>query len=197
MIGLIILAIISIIVLYFIANKIQQRGLEQTIQTMNQGVFYSLQQQLKSYPETQWPTIIKQLHPQYGNEVIVLPLSAITLPKNQMQQLLKGKLVVTAGNSIFYFGYGTQDTFSYQRIGTSDYVLRLQEIPISLIAHYVSAWMAHLISLDLKTTPKDEWQNKINQLQKVYNVPLSLVSSSDLTVVERVRTALKTNDFFL
>ena len=57
MIGFIMLGLVSIAVLYFIAAKMSEREFEDTIKTMNQGVFNSLQEQLKPYPSNQWPEL--------------------------------------------------------------------------------------------------------------------------------------------
>lgn len=179
MIGLIILGLVSIAVLYFIAAKMSEREFEETIKTMNQGVFNSVQEQLKPYPPNQWPNLLQQLKPPAGNTAAIVPLSNLHLSRTKMQQLRAGKFIVAKEKDQFYFGYGVSEPISYQRINQSDYVLMMREIPITWLAHRVSAWMTHLMVLELQQTPQEAWPEKLKQLQKIYDIPLSVMTSSD------------------
>ena len=177
-IGFIILGLVSIAVLYVISSKMSEHEFEDTLKTMNQGVFYSLQEQLKAYPSNQ-PGVIQQLKPPAGNEAAVVPLDALHFSKVKMRQLHAGKFVVVKEKDQFYFGYGVSEPISYQRIGQSNYVLMMREIPITWVAQRVSAWMTHLIVLELQKTPRGVWPEKLKQLQKIYGIPLSVITSSD------------------
>ncbi len=179
MIGFIILGLVSIAILYFISGKMTERGFENTIKAMNQGVFYSLQEQLKPYPSNQWPSIIQQLKPPPGNVAVIVPLADLHFAKAKMQQLYAGKFIVVKEKDQFYFGYGVSEPISYQRINQSEYALMMREIPITWIAHRVSAWMTHLIVLELQHTAHQAWPDQLKQLQKIYGIPLSVITSLD------------------
>lgn len=179
MIGFILLGLVSIAVLYVISQKMFEREFSETLKTMNQGVFYSLQEQLKRYPPDQWPSIMQQLKPADGNAVAIIPLSALHFSGKQMQQLRSGKFIVVKEKDQFYFGYGVSEPISYQRINQSEYVLMMREIPITWIARRVSVWMTHLVILTLQRTPAEAWPDKVRELQKIYGVPLSLMQTDD------------------
>jgi two-component system, OmpR family, sensor histidine kinase RstB len=181
MIGFIILGLVSIVILYVISAKMSESGFEDTIKTMNQGVFYSLQEQLKPYPPNQWSTLIQQLKPPAGNEAAIVPLSNLHFSNAKMRQLRAGKFVVVKEKDQFYFGYGVSEPISYQRINQSDYVLMMREIPITWIAHRISAWMTHLMVLELRQSPQEAWPEKLGQLQKIYGIPLAIIISSDMS----------------
>ena len=108
-----------------------------------------------------------------------MPLSDLHLSKAKMQQLRAGKFIVAKEKDQFYFGYGVSEPISYQRINQSDYVLMMREIPITWLAHRVSAWMTHLIVLELQKTPRESWPEKLRQLQKIYGIPLAIITSYD------------------
>ncbi len=55
----------------------------------------------------------------------------------------------------------------------------MREIPIIWVAHRISAWMTHLIVLTLQQTPREAWGDKIQQLQKIYSIPLSIIYSDE------------------
>lgn len=179
MIGFILLGLVSIAILYVISAKMSEHGFADTIKTMNQGVFYSLQARLKPYPPNQWSGIIQQLKPPAGNEAAVVPLSHLHFSKSKMRQLRAGEFMVVKEKDQFYFGYGVSEPISYQRIEQSDYVLMMREIPITWVARRVSAWMTHLMVLELQKSPHEVWPEKLRQLQKIYGIPLSIIASSD------------------
>ncbi|HVV69764.1 MAG TPA: ATP-binding protein [Gammaproteobacteria bacterium] len=187
--SLCILAIIAGAGIYWIYQSIQERGSEQVMQQMYRGGFYSLQQQLMHYPEASWPTIIKQLQPEYGTAASILPLSDISLSDTQKQRLLAGEFVLQRGGVHAFFGYEIQDLFLYQRIGLSHYALRMQDVPIQVVARPASAWMTQLIILELSQTPRKKWPEKLQQLQANYGLPLAIIPAN--TVSPSVYSALQ------
>ena len=197
MIGFIILGLISIAILYIISQKMFERGLEETMKTMNRGVFYSLQEQFKQYPPSQWPSILQELQPPSGNEAAIISITSLHVPNDKMQQLRAGKFIVIKDKDRFYFGYSVSEPLAYQRIGNSEYVLMMREIPLAWIAHRVSAWMTHLITLELQHTSRKAWPDKIQQLQKIYDIPLAITDISDTSLPNSVTESLSSTDFVL
>lgn len=196
MIGFIILGLVAISSLYLIASQMWQSSLEQTIKTANLGVFQMLEAKLLKYPQAKWPAIVQQLHPTEGGGASVLPLTEINLPKDKMQQLLRGKFVINMGETVYYFGYGISETLTYQRIGKSDYALKMDGIPAQWLAQHVSAWMMHLIVLELQQTPRAIWPKKIQQLSSIYHLPLALIAFSDQSV-QAIKKSLANNVLIL
>ncbi len=176
--SLCVLGIIAGAGIYWIYQAIQEHGSEQVMEQMYRGGFYSLQQQLKQYPEAMWPTVIKQLQPAYGTAASILPLSNISLSDKQKQRLLAGKFILVRGGSQAFFGYEIQDLFLYQRIGLSHYALRMQDVPIQVVARPASAWMTHLITLELSQTQRTRWPEKLQQLQTSYELPLAIIPAN-------------------
>ncbi len=175
LLSLCILGIIAGAGIYWLYQTMQERGSEQVMQQMYRGGFYSLQQQLLRYPEAMWPTIIKKLQPRYGTAASILPLSDISLSDKKKQRLLSGEFILQRGGIHAFFGYEIQDLFLYQRIAHSHYVLRMQDVPIQVVARPASAWMTHLLTLELLQTPRSAWPDKLQQLQTSYGLPLAII----------------------
>lgn len=179
--SLCILGIIAGTGIYWIYQAIQEHGSEQVMQQMYRGGFYSLQQQLMRYPEARWPTVIKQLQPKYGTAASIVPLSDISLSDKQKQRLLAGEFILVRGGSQAFFGYEIQDLFLYQRIGLSHYALGMQDVPIQVVARPASAWMTHLITLELSQAPYSAWQEKLQQLSISYGLPLAIIPANSVS----------------
>lgn len=175
MIGLLILALISVIFLYFMASYLSAQGTKETVRLMHQGVLQTISEQLQIFPEKDWFKIIKQLQPQEGEVLKILPLSEAKLSKNQKNQVLQGKFVVLVGKETFYFGYGVQEFTSCLRIGQTPFVLELKDISILRIASIASAWMVSAVQFQLDHTPQTQWGVKLKNLENFYGFPLVLL----------------------
>lgn len=197
LLGLIFIGIISLTILYFISQKMLENSLEKTILAANQGVFYSLQTQLKATPQNELETTIEKIRPGLGNSVQVIKIADLSLNKSQLKHLLAGNIVITTGKDIFYLGYGVTEVFTYQRINNSNYALQLTNIPILNVAERESAWMMQLITLELQHTPRDYWQDKIKILSKTYGVPLTIFKISDKLIPASVQQSFKKTNLIL
>ncbi|MFT3742191.1 MAG: ATP-binding protein [Gammaproteobacteria bacterium] len=180
-ISFILLGLVAAVLLYMAASRLHAHGIAQTMKAMNYGVLQNLQMELQHYPQKNWSDLIKTLQPKGGNEVQLLSISQIKLSKEKFQDILAGEFVIIPGETSFYFGYGAQALNSYQRIGQSDYVLQMSDIPMVVIAQRVSAWTVQLISLNLKKRPTSQWPSALQSLQKIYGFPLTLSKFSSLT----------------
>lgn len=178
LLSLCILAMIAGAGIYWIYQSIQERESEQVMRQMYRGGFYSLQQQLMRYQEAMWPTVIKQLQPKYGTAASIVPLSDIFLSDKKKQRLLAGEFILLRGGIHYFFGYEIQDLFLYQRIGQSHYALRMQDVPIQVVARPASAWMTHLITLELSRTAHNAWPKKLQQLSITYGLPLAIIPAN-------------------
>ena len=191
LLALTLLGLIIAIFLYLIAAKIQERGAEESMRLMYHGGLYSLQHQLLQYPQSQWTAVIKKLQPDYGIHAFILPIADISFSEKQRKKLLAGEMLLVQGGDKYFFGYGTRDLFLYQRIGNSPYVLRMQDIPIQLVAKYASAWITDLIANEIEKTARAQWPQKLQQLQQAYGLPLSIIDLN--TAPEDLQHALQQN----
>lgn len=179
-------------------NWYWQRLSDQALELSNMGIFTQLQENLAKYPQTEWQTILDKLKPSFGNQITIVPLTKLNVTKNEMNQLRQGKLISQSKKTIFYFMEFDSVTFALKRIGDSAYVFKLEQgITLHDMASKNLSWISNLIALQLKAIPRKEWPVKIEQLQKIYGIPLQLIPQGSKNLPENIRSQLQSEKIAL
>ena len=100
-----------------IINKVAKIHLQDSITEYNRqlarGAFHMMASDLQRLPADEWKNRISQLEPQFGYKIALLTIPELSLTKEQIDQLLDGKIAVINDGELLY-----------QRIGESQMVLR-------------------------------------------------------------------------
>ena len=195
--GFIFLTLALAVILYFIANQIWQQGLTKTVESPNLTVFRALETKLSQYPSRDWSRVIQKLQPPSTSTILIIPENKLHLSLKQMQQLHQGHPVTTMTDTVYYFGYGLAQSSTYWRIKQSNQILKMTSIPMQALVQNISGWMTHLMKLDLEQTPREAWPEKIRDMQKLYQLPLSLIPKSDSSIPETIKHQLKAQEVVL
>lgn len=111
---------------------------------LTRSTFALLENELKKYPQQQWPQAIQGIAPVFNFAVVLLKPDQLQLPDEE-------KAAVLAGDSHWHMIDDATD-FDYRRIAGSDYVLRLGPFPEPAVLSHLQLGLIVLLALFLATS---------------------------------------------
>jgi signal transduction histidine kinase len=99
-----------------IIDKVAELYLHESVieyyRKLSQGVFYMMEQDLLRLPKEMWSERIKELKPQFGYNISLLPYYELDLPQEQLTQLRQSKIAMAE-----------EGDFLYRQVGNSEMVI--------------------------------------------------------------------------
>ncbi len=191
----IMLAISVLSVNHFTYSYFTTKDFNHINQFLTKGTFSYLQEQLAKIPQARWTSTLKKLQPKNIPLANIVPIESLKLSKKNKARLLNGSIVITKGEQIHYsyfLYYGLFETYSYQRIGQSQFALQLMLTePVNQVIKGTIGWMIHIAQLELKTTSQRQWPRVIKKLQTDFGVPMHIIPSSSDALTKKIRQDLK------
>ena len=99
----ILFTIILAVFISYLDKKISSKENYAYMNTITHGKFILLDRFLRSYPVTEWETILNQIRPKNASTIHVIPLKDLSLNKNQLQQLIQNKIVTVFDKSNTFY----------------------------------------------------------------------------------------------
>ena len=132
-----------------------------------QGTYFLLEKRLGETPEAQWPQLISEVNQGGGYKVKLLPIETLTFASTKLKQLNSGAMVL----SRVY-----KATYSYKRLGDSHWVM---VVPFEQSDYEHSQRLINstfkLIEDQLKAHSPSNWPATLEQLNKQFKYPISIV----------------------
>lgn len=163
---------------------------------ISKGTFSYIQAILAKTPKSNWKSTLKRLQPKSTPLAKILPINSLQLSKNDKLRLLNGNVVFESEkyfHFIYFLYYGIFDSFAMQRVGNSQYALKIMlTAPINQTIKNTTRWMIHIILKELKNTPEEKWTHTIDKLQTTFGMPLKLISTNSKVITNKMRQDLNT-----
>ncbi len=163
---------------------------------ISKGTFSYIQAMLARTPKSNWESTLKKLQPKNTPVAKILPIHSLQLSRNDRLNLMNGSIVFESEkyfHFVYFLYYGVFDSFAMQRIGTSQYALKIMlTAPINQTIKNTTRWMAHIILGELKRAPERKWADIIDKLQITFGMPLKLIPTNSKVITGKMRQDLNT-----
>jgi len=190
-----VICIILTVVVSFLILKIQsvieEKNALGNFKLITQGVFYSLDEILKKYPEEKWQSIINKMRPENSGLIKVIPISSLPLDPKSIDEIKHNQILLIyeeKENSKKVYKKINDSYFAYE------YIIDYNDIEE---ANRIFGWAPFLVNESLKHTPQNQWPSLLETLSKQYGYPVLFLTMDQANLNQNERDTLKKNQWVM